>query len=172
MASEHLALPGSSNVMALSYAGGNNDLRRARLVRERQSRETADRIERTQSQDVDASAWADEHRRKVRELHGRRDTGPEHNKYIEEVREVARAQKDQAISDWVEETEPEPEQEQEPTRTTQIKRRDHGYDLGPLHISARGNRDQLGRRNSRGERYQHVGQRVSCLLYTSDAADE
>ena len=58
MASEHLALPGSSNVVALSYAGGNDDIRRARLVRERQSHKTADRMERTQSQDVDASTWA------------------------------------------------------------------------------------------------------------------
>ena len=58
MASENLALPGSSNVVALSYAGDNDNLRRARLVRERQSRETADRMERTQSQDVDASTWA------------------------------------------------------------------------------------------------------------------
>ena len=65
MASEHLALPGSSNVVALSYVGGNDDLRLARLVHERQSRETEGRMERTQSRDVDASAWADERRRKV-----------------------------------------------------------------------------------------------------------
>ena len=150
MAREHLALPGSSNVVALSYAGGNDDLRRARLVRERQSRETAERMERTQSQDVDASTWASEHRRKVRGRHGRRDTGPEH-RFIEEVREAARAQKEQTYSDWVEETEPEQEQqqeqEQEPPRATQIKRRDHGHDLGPLHVSARGNRGQLGSSN-------------------------
>ena len=163
MASEHLALPGSSSVVALSYAGGNDDLRRARLVRERQSRETADRMERTQSQDVDASTWASEHRRKVRGRHGRRDTGPDH-RFIEEVRDASREQKEQTYSDWVEETEPEQEQqqeqEQEPPRATQFKRRDHGHDLGPLHISTRGNRGQLGRRNSRGGRYQHVGQRI------------
>ena len=76
MASEHLALPGSSNVVALSYAGDNDDLWRARLVRERQSRETTDRMERTQSQDVDASTWADEHRCKVRGRHRRRDAAP------------------------------------------------------------------------------------------------
>ena len=113
MASEHLALPGSSNLVALSYAGGNDDLRRARLVRERQSRETADRMERTQPQDVDASTWANEHRRKVRGRNGRRDTGPSH-RFIEEVREAAREQKE-PYSDWIEETEqePEPEQEQE-----------------------------------------------------------
>ena len=70
MASEHLALPGSSNVVALSLAGDNDDLRRIRLVRERQSRETADRMERTQSQDVDTSTWAHEHRRKIRGHHG------------------------------------------------------------------------------------------------------
>ena len=164
MASEHLALPGSSNVVALSYAGDNDNLRRARLVRELQCRETADRMERTQSQDVDASSWANEHRRKVRGRHGRRDTGPDH-RFIEEVREAAREQKE-AYSDWVEETEPEQEQEQEqePPRATQIKRRDHGHDLGPLHVSARGNRGQLGRRNSRGSRYKHVGRRRAQRL--------
>ena len=47
-----------------------------------------------------------------------------------------------------------------PHSPPQIKRRAHGHDLGPLYDSARGNRGQLGRRNSRGSRYQHVGQRV------------
>ena len=68
--------------------GARDGLRRARLVRERQSRETADRMERTQSTDVDASTWADEHRHKVRGhdgRHGRRDTQREHA-FIEEVR--------------------------------------------------------------------------------------
>ena len=63
---------------------------------ERQSRETEDRMERTQSRDVDASAWADEHRSKVRGRHGRhgrRDKEREHA-FIEEVRQAARAQKD------------------------------------------------------------------------------
>ena len=52
------------------------------------------------------------------------------------------------------------ESEQKPTQPPQIKRRAHGHDLGPLYDSAGGNRGQLGRRNSRGSRYQHVGQRV------------
>ena len=47
MASEHLALPESSNVVALSYSERDDDVRRARLVREKQSRETEDRMERT-----------------------------------------------------------------------------------------------------------------------------
>ena len=63
LASEHLSLPGSSNVVALSYS--EPDIRRARLVREKQSRETANRMERSQSRDMDASAWADEHRAQV-----------------------------------------------------------------------------------------------------------
>ena len=42
-ASEHISLPGSSNVGAVFYKGAAPDIRRARLVREKQSRETADR---------------------------------------------------------------------------------------------------------------------------------
>ena len=151
MASEHLALPGSCNVVALSYAGDNDDLRRARLVRERQSRETTDRMERTQSRDVDASTWADEHRRKVRGRHGRRDATPS-SKPAEATSKATGAEKE-PYSDWIEETEQEQEQKQEPAQPPQIKQRAHGHDLGPLYDSARGNRGQLGRRNSRGSRY-------------------
>ena len=38
-------------------------------------------------------------------------------------------------------------------------RRDNVNPVGTPHVSARGNRVQLGRRNSRSARYQHVGQR-------------
>ena len=139
-----------------------NDVRRVRLVREKQSRETADRMERCQSRDVDASTWADEHRAKVR---GRdravrhRGPGPEHH-LIEEVRQAAREQKGQVVSDWLEEPEPEQEQEQEPTQRKEQRdwRRDNENTVGPVLIGSGSNRGQLGRRNSRGARYQHVGQ--------------
>ena len=73
------------------------------MVRERQSREMTDRMERTQSQDVDASTWADEYRRKVRGRHGRRNAAPS-NKPAEETREAPGAQKE-PYSDWIELTE-------------------------------------------------------------------
>ena len=119
MASEHLALPGSSNVVALAYRGPEPDVQRARLVREKQSRETVDRMECCQSRDVDASAWADDHRTKIRGHDGavpRRGATAEHP-LIEEVRQAARKQKGQAVSDWLKETEPEQEQEPEPTQS-------------------------------------------------------
>ena len=115
MASEHLALPGSSNVVALSYSGDRDDLRRARLVHERQSRETADRMERTQSTDVDASAWADEHRRQIRGHHGHRNT--ETSQPAEETTQkpTPKPQADpEPYSDWLEETESEPKPTQPP----------------------------------------------------------
>ena len=115
-------------------------------------------MERTQSRDVDASTWADEHRRKVRGRHGRRDATPS-SKPAEATSKATGAEKE-PYSDWIEETEQEQEQKQEPAQPPQIKRRAHGHDLGPLYDSARGNRGLLGRRNSRGSRYQHVGQRV------------
>ena len=37
MASEHISLPGSSNVVAVSYKGAAPDIRRARLERVKQS---------------------------------------------------------------------------------------------------------------------------------------
>ena len=80
------------------------------------------------------------HRRKVRGRDGRRDKGREHA-YIKEVREAARAQKN--LKNWVEETEPEQEQEQEqepPQIAERNRRRDHGNPIGPIHVSARGNR--------------------------------
>ena len=142
-----------------SYSGDRDDLRRARLVRERQSRETADRMERTQSTDVDASSWADEHRRQIRGHHGHRDaetTSQPAEETTQKPTQKSKAAEPEPYSDWLEET----ESEQKPTQPPQIKRRAHGHDLGPLYDSARGNRGQLGRRNSRGSRYQHVGQRV------------
>ena len=119
MASEDLSLPGSSNVVALTYRRTEADVRRARLVREKQSRETADRMERCESRDMDASAWADEHRAKIRGRNGavrRRGTTAEHP-IIEEVRQAARGQMGQAVSDWLKETEPEQEQEPEAPQT-------------------------------------------------------
>ena len=104
MAREHLALPGSSNVVALSYSGRDPDIRRARLVRKKQSRETEDRMEHTQSRDVDASTWADKHRNKVRGRDGhdgQRDIQREHA-FIVEVYQAAREQKGQVFPDWVE----------------------------------------------------------------------
>ena len=56
---------------------------------------------------MDASAWADEYRAKIRGHDGtvrRRGTGAEHP-LIEEVRQTAREHKGQAVSDWLEETE-------------------------------------------------------------------
>ena len=122
MASEHLALPGSSNMVApLSYSGRDPDIRRAQLVREKQSRETEDRMERTQSWDVAASTWADKHRNKVRGRHGRRDIQREHV-FIEEVHQAAREQKGQVVPDWVEETEQEQEQEPSPREDQHFRR--------------------------------------------------
>ena len=163
MASEHLSLPGSSNMVALSYRGTEPDVRHARLVREKQSRETADRMERFQSRDMDASAWADAHRAKIRGRNGAvrsRGTTAEHP-IIEEVRQAARGQMGQAVSDWLKETEPEQEQEPEApqTQSRRTQRGDNENTLRPVLLSARGNHGQLGRRNSRGARYQHVGQR-------------
>ena len=60
-------------------------------------------------------------------------------------------------SDWIEEPEPEPE----PTKHRpggKTERRDHQDALGSANVSTGSYRDQLGRRNSRGSRYQHVGQ--------------
>ena len=136
LASEHLSLPGSSNVVALSYYGREPDVRRARLVREKQSRETEDRMERTQSRDVNASAWADEHRNKIRvrdRTVGHRDHKGEHA-LIEEVRQAAREQKGQIVPDWVEETEPEPEQEPTPREDQNVRRGDNRNSVGTLHV--------------------------------------
>ena len=95
MASEHLSLPGSSNVVTPSYRGTEPDVRRARLVREKQSRETADRMERCQSSDLDASSWADAHRAQVRgrDRAVRRGGPTREHPIIEEVRQAARKQK-------------------------------------------------------------------------------
>ena len=138
MASEHISLPGSSNVVAVSYKGTDPDVRRARLVREKQSRETADRMERCQSSDLDASAWADAHRAQVRGRDRkirRGGTAGEHP-FIEEVRQAAREQKGQAVSDWLEEPEPQPEQEPKPTKATNAHCRDsncqHKRQSGPV----------------------------------------
>ena len=124
MASGHISLPGSSKVVAVSYKGAAPDIRRARLVREKQSRETADRMERSQSTNLDASAWADAHRAQVRG-HNRQvrrggTTNTEEHPFIAEVRQAAREQKGQEVTDWLEEQEPEPEPEEGTTgRVTQ-----------------------------------------------------
>ena len=124
MASGHISLPGSSKVVAVSYKGAAPDIRRARLVREKQSRETADRMERSQSTNLDASAWADAHRAQVRG-HNRQvrrggTTNTEEHPFIAEVRQAAREQKGQEVTDWLEEQEPELEPEEGTTgRVTQ-----------------------------------------------------
>ena len=71
-------------------------------------------MERSQSLALDASAWAETPTaHKFRGLDGqvrRRGTAGEHP-FIEEVRQAARQQKGQAVSDWLEKPEPEPEPE-------------------------------------------------------------
>ena len=166
MASEHMSLPGSSNVVVVSYKGTDPDVRRIRLVREKQSRETADRMERCQSSALDAFAWADAHRAQVRGRDRqirRRGAAGEHP-FIEEVRQAARQQTGQADSDWLDEPEPEPEQEPEPEpkkhpKEGRTQRGDNTDAVGTTNVGTRGHRGQLGRCNSRGARYQHVGQR-------------
>ena len=167
IACEHLSLPGSSNVLALSYRETEPDVRRARLVRERQSRETADRMERCQSTGMDASAWADTHHAEIRGRNrtSRRGGLTAGHPFIDEVHQAARNQKEDTVSDWLEEAEPEqepePELEPEPSQTQdrRIGRGDHAHALRTDFVAARGNLGQCGRRNSRGSRYQQFGQR-------------
>ena len=73
---------------------------------------------------------------------------PESKKTIEELIE----------QQVIEESEPEPEPDK-PIQEGRTQRRDNSNSVGTADISARSNRGQLGRRNIRGARYQHVGQR-------------
>ena len=160
MASERISLPGSSNVVAVSYKGTAPDLRRAQLVREKQSRDTTDRMECGRLIDLDASAWADAQRSKDRGHHGQvgrqgAANSREHT-FIGEVRQAAQKQKENKVLDWLEEPEPEPE---EVKHSGGNARRHHVNTVGAASNSSRGHRGQLGRRKSRGNRYQHAGQR-------------
>ena len=114
MAGERISLPGSSNVVAVSYQGAAPDLRRARLVREKQSRETADTMEHGYIIDVDASAWADRHCSKNRGHHGQVQRGDttaaSEHPLIMEVRRAAQQQKNDEIPEWIKEPEPEPQE--------------------------------------------------------------
>ena len=116
MVRERISLPGSSNVVAVSYKGTAPDLRRARLVREKQPRDTTDRMECGRLVDVDALAWADRQRSKNRGHHGQVGHGgttdnTEHP-LIAEVRRAALQQKEPEVSNWVKEQEQEPEETQ------------------------------------------------------------
>ena len=93
MASERISLPGSSNVVAVSYKGTTPDLRRARLVREKNSRVTADTMERGCLVEGDVSSWTDRQRSKMQRHHGqvgRGDTADNSkHPFIMEVRRAA-----------------------------------------------------------------------------------
>ena len=77
-----------------------------------------------------------------------------------EVSRAAPKQKNDEISEWIEESEPEPEEVEiaEPCAAGQ-EQRHLGDSFGAAGNSTRGNRGQLGRGNSRESRYQNVGQR-------------
>ena len=64
---------------------------------------------------------------------------------IEEVRQAAREQKGQAVSDWLKEPEQKPEQEPElepmkPTNERRTQRGDHAHTVGTTIVGTRGNR--------------------------------
>ena len=108
MASEHISLPGSSNVVAVKYEGTPSDIRRAHLAREQNSRDTADAMELGGHTDMDTSAWADQYQSGAklpnRGHHGPvgcRGTKHEEHPVILEVRNAAQQQKNEEAEEWI-----------------------------------------------------------------------